>query len=702
MNLRVKLSLLIILFSVIIPFNSIFFSNNDKSITFVRDISEKSEPNSILERKSIISSKIDFENYSNIDRRRFFFDTTHRQLFDLWDTGHLGYSDMVLLLEKYHLEVSTIKYNLSSQISNLTSNDILLLSSARYGNYSEAEITKLTDFVEMGGKLIVFGDHDIWNVHEFQNELLKNFGIQLTSRDLEDPINHAGNEKTWVIFNSSYFNLKNLSILFGSALNITGKAFPIANSSHTANYPNQAIMAGYNNSNGGKVFVCADPEWLLNFNGSLGGIHYGNNSKLLLKVLDWFYKTNLSIEVQNNVQIDFAYTCFTQEANSNFSLKMKLKRLMNVSASISGGCLPSNYVENCIGTKKWNILVQKDGFIRFQFTINHLKINISKIIYFFTEKGDKSVFFLNPSCSRGINPSPDGLLKFACLMNTKYYYSIFEASNSSLISSISSCIVLAHPLQDLNLKTLNDINNAHDIGSKLFFMNSRITTLKIQDLITEFLTSVFFKPKSIPINTISSFYGLNFTHFIVCDNESNINNKIYFPCLKTICSDPKSLNCFAPSVIDANPLYEVAVTGLSDSWGEDRCVFGLSAEMAKDNKDINNTNVLSFNESILATGLLYRISNELFDKDHPFENGLVNWIQTGEFCFSENIDRSEDAQEEDASVIPEEEDPSNLEKNVITNYGFLASYISGLILAQIGIFYIIKEGISKDNFQKRK
>ena len=69
--------------------------------------------------------------------------------------------------------------------------------------------------------------------------------------------------------------------MYGSVLRLSGGAFAIASSSHTADPPTVPIMAGYSNLNHGKVFSCSDAEWLWNLNQSLGGLHYGNNSLLL-------------------------------------------------------------------------------------------------------------------------------------------------------------------------------------------------------------------------------------------------------------------------------------------------------------------------------------------------------------------------------------------------------------------------------------
>ncbi|MHA1438085.1 MAG: hypothetical protein ACTSPD_10955 [Promethearchaeota archaeon] len=555
---------------------------------------------------------------------------SHEQVFSIWDTGFFGYSKLNILFQRYFLEVSTITKSLSSYIMNMTSDDILLLNVAKNGTYTIEEINNITNFVNNGGKLIVLGEHNTLGFPEFQNPLLSNFGIKITGNDIIDNVNNVAGSVSWIKFNSSFFGLRNLSIMYGAALNLTGKAFAIANSSHTSNFPNQPIMAGYNNSNGGKVFCCTDTEWLWNCNSSLGGINYGNNSKLLLSVLDWFYNTNLGKEIENGLSIVPEFEVFTTPKYNNFTLNLTLNSKFNISTSVKGGTVFPKYGQNLIGKVNWQINVSKDGYIKFIFTKPSLKINISKIVYFFTSNSKKKALFIQNNYSRRITPSLDGLLKFALELKERNY-SIF-AANKILNYSTYNCVVIANPIEKYNLKLISEINKTKKHNSKLIFLNVPYSTLKIHDFMTDFFdTWPGVKPKDVPINNISSLFGINFYHHVLCNAKQNLDNKLYIPKILGNNFTFYNLSCYMTSIINVSVNFIKELFGYNNSWGEDRSIFGLSESMGFDNNDINNTCVLAYTDRILASGMLNYFINDYFNPKKFFNDFFFYWIESGEF-----------------------------------------------------------------------
>ncbi len=269
----------------------------------------------------------------------------------------------------------------------MTSNDILFLNVARYGSYNVSEIDNIVEFINRGGKAIILGDHNEFNITQFQNPLLQQFGMEMIDNSTPDNwVNngivddyHNTDRREWIVFNSSFFGVSNLSIMYGSGLRLSGNAFAIANSSHLATPPNVPVMAVYSNINNGKVFSCTDTEWLWNLNGSLGGLHYGNNSRLVLKVLDWFYDTNQSQLVEQSIRIIPQYHLFTAPKYSNFTLNISTTHLFNISARIDGGSIFPYQKVNMIGNSGWDINISTHGYAEFTFTNNVYNINVSKI-----------------------------------------------------------------------------------------------------------------------------------------------------------------------------------------------------------------------------------------------------------------------------------------------------------------------------------
>src|SRR6056297_625827 len=203
------------------------------------------------------------------------------------------------LAQDQNIQTSTITRNLVSNLKHMNSQDILFLNVAENGICTSQEVQEIIKFVERGGKLFVIGEHYGDGYSQFQKPVLENFGMNFVESWVEDSSNHLLDREEWITFNSSYFNLNNLSFMFGTWINLTQNApFSMANSSFSANEPNKPLLAGFDHSNtlGGKVFCAGDSEWLCNGNSSIGGMKYGNNSRLALEVLNWFYEENFTFQ----------------------------------------------------------------------------------------------------------------------------------------------------------------------------------------------------------------------------------------------------------------------------------------------------------------------------------------------------------------------------------------------------------------------
>ena len=632
LNYKLLQRILIILLILFIPTSAIQFPNsnvnNELDSLEKRDLDNENE----LQTSNIESV---FLNYSEIPQRRIFFDMSHEQVWSIWDTGFMGYSDVNMLLQDYYLEVATITTSISDYIANLTALDILFLNLVNIGTYTEDEITNITDFVQNGGKVVILGEHSLlsekFNSTELQNPLLTNFDMEITPMNIQDDQNNVGNN-LWITFNSSYFDLTNLTIMYGAVLNITGNAFAIANSSHTANFPNAPIMGGYKHPNlkGGKVFCCTDTEWLWNSNISIGGIHYGNNSELFLNVLDWFYDTNLSVEVLQGCQIVPEFNLFSGANNSIFKLNMTFTREMNVTAKIVGGEINQTYTENVIGDNTWEVNISGDGYVQFVFNKTSLMNNFSKTVYFFIANNTShDILFLQNNYSRSINPTPDGLLKFAMSLRDSNY-SVY-ATHKILNYSKYDCIIIANPLQKFSAQSINSLNMSISNGTRLAFFNSPFSSLDMIDTMALDLSIFNQIPLEAPINNISSNFGINFTHRIVGDSEYNINGKLYYPKILGVNETFYNLSCYMASIVNVTSNFTKELEGYSNSWGEDLSIFGTSGWMGSHINDINYTCAFAYTNETLAAGILNYFSNEYYKPSKIFNKYLFNWMKTGQF-----------------------------------------------------------------------
>jgi len=580
-------------------------------------------------------------NLSKIPRKRIFFDMSHEQFFNVWDTGFYGYSELNKLLQNYFIEVSTITRSLSDYVMNMTSEDILVLGVAKFGNYTSDEFNNITNFVENGGKLIVLIDHNTFNLSQFQNPVLEYFNITMTPYDFKDNTTYVSGPKgqvkeEWIIFNSTYFDLTNLSILYGGVLNVTGNAFAIANSSHTARivngtdplyYPNQPVMAGYENGMGGKVFAASDPEWLCNFESPYGGIHYGNNSALFLKVLDWFYDANLSIEIDCGLSVTPEYTLFSCPENTNFTLNITSTKTLNISTEIFGGEIFPNIALNSIGKTSWKINVSQDGYVKLTYTNSSSNINFTKLVYFFEQVSSEKILFLQNNYSRRIDPSPDGLLGFAHgLKDTNL--SVF-ASGQLLDFSTFKSIIIANPLEKFDNETIVELINANSTGSRIIFLNSPYSSLDGPEPWFGFTKFFGFSTYDVPINNISSIFGVNFTYYILADSELNSSGKLYYPEVLGTNQTYYNLSIYMSSIINVSDKYEEELIGYNTSWGEPRPIFASIGDIGDHDLDINDTLVMAYTNETLAAGILNYFTNEYFWTSDCFSNYFYNWIDKG-------------------------------------------------------------------------
>ncbi|MHA1273522.1 MAG: hypothetical protein ACTSQP_17015 [Promethearchaeota archaeon] len=562
---------------------------------------------------------------------------THGQIFSLWDTGFMGYSELSILFQNYYLEVSEIKKSFIQTVSSLEKDSILILNFNIEKNYTEDEIQEIISFVKRGGNLFVIGEHSGYNLDDKINPILENFDMKLTEMDIEDNISSIPGNKYWTISNSPFFNLDNICLWFGAALNLTGSAFPIALTSSTANYPNQPIMAGfvYNNSNKGKVFSCGDSEWLWNANSSYGGIHYGNNSELVMKILDWFYDSNLSKAIENGFKIYTDYNLITIPKNSNFTLNLTCSMKVNITALIKGGKIFPQSFENISGLTSWTVNISNNGYIRFSITNNKYNFNISRYILFYAGNFTKKALFIQTNYSRTINTAPDGLFKFSYKFFKKNY-SVY-ASNKVLNYSKYDCIVISNPLRKFNINNIKKIIWAEENRTRIIFINCPFSSLNSSADMPKALRlgvgnneDIRFKALDVPINNITNYFGFNFSYRILYDPTYNENNMGYSPKIIGVNYTFYNISCFLTSTIDISENFSKELIGYNGSWAEDSSLIGI-IDNQKDNHDSNNTCVLAYSKTILGAGILNYFINDKFNINDYFIEFLFNWINSGNF-----------------------------------------------------------------------
>ncbi len=583
--------------------------------------------NNYLTNKSINSTdqefkihKADMSDISNGSEINIVFDASHHQYFSLWDTGFAGYSDLAIFLMNNSFHVSASTRFLNETIPSLNNNDILVLNYGNNQTYTNQEINLIDQFVSDGGGLLVFGDHgnrnDPYGINTFQNKLLEKFNISIDFNRINDSVYNYYHEK-YIVFNSSYFDLTNITFFAAASLTLGTGATPIAICSENSN-PLNAVVGAKCEYGEGRVICVTDAEFIWNGDARIGrpfnfGMKIGNNSKFILKIIKWLVNKSIS---SNNIQVLPEYSLFT--ANT-FSLNLSTNGIYNISANITGGTIEPNQMINAENRTTWNITVNEDGYVIF--IVNNSNENKTCVVHFFKPViSSRSILFSEVNFSRKVDQSISGLYNFAKYLRD-HNFSVF-ASEMVLNVSNFDAVCISNPLQNISSYQISNLHSS----TKLLVFGESYSTFLCEDNIAEEFLLYGFKPRWNPLNELLMNYGINITHYLICDNNTNENSDPIYPLIKGIIPE-LYFPAYQSSVIDISSNLTIFAQGSPFSWGENISNLGFAGAISFNDQDLNTTPLILYNSSIMAIGDSDVITNErgnafLF----PF---LECWLKTG-------------------------------------------------------------------------
>lgn len=108
------------------------------------------------------------------------FDQSNEQVYSPFDTSFTGMSRLAIRIRKLGGSVSINTQPLQDFLPELKNkNTILVLGVAMYREYHDSAITAIKNYLNNGGNIFLMVEHDnLLGNGEFQNKLLKNFGIK--------------------------------------------------------------------------------------------------------------------------------------------------------------------------------------------------------------------------------------------------------------------------------------------------------------------------------------------------------------------------------------------------------------------------------------------------------------------------------------------------------------------------------------------
>ncbi len=600
------------LFLLLMPINFYHLSNSYNKNLFLGF-------NKLPNQKNKIYS-LDLNQTSNFSDVNIVFDTSHHQVWSVWDTGFIGYSDLTILLMNNDFRISASTNYLNETIPSLREDDILVLNVAKYQTYTDQEVTLIMQFVEQGGGVLVIGEHDNeWGLATFQNKLLVNFNMSINNDSVTDSYYYK--TPNWINFNSSYFDIDNVTFFAAASLTMGEGVIPIAYASnYSSPIPNATVGAKYEYGEG-RVVCVTDSEFIWNGDDGVGkdrgfGIKIGNNSKFALKIFE--YLANKSYN-SNSIKVIPQYNLFTADY---FLLNLTTNGIYNISTEILGGSVNPTQRINAGSWTSWNITVNTDGFIKF-IVNNSVEFKISTVYFLKPICPIRNVLISEVNFSRRTEPILSGLYNFSKYLRNNNF-SVF-ASEFELNTSNFDAVCIANPLQNYSNNQITNIL----ASNRLLVLGESYTTISTKNIFNLILDAFGFNPIWNPINSVLKNYDLNLTHHLICDNTFNYRNNLIYPQIQGIIPGLE-FTAFQSSVVDStNPVLKIFAQGKSTSWGEGNSSLGYSndAPLQYTKGDIIPTPLIIYNSSIMVIGDTDIITNE---RDFsPLFLFLECWLKNG-------------------------------------------------------------------------
>lgn len=204
----------------------------------------------------------------------------HRQApWLLADTGALGHSELRRELLAAGLRPVGETRPLDRVVPELDPADLLFLSVSKYQSYATGEIAAVASFVENGGKVLLFGEHDdVYGVSSgLQNPMLAPFGMRFA----HDCLVRDGSY--WIAVSARELGVLGAWFYASPTLEVTGPGARLI----VAEPP---VVGEFVHPSGGRVVAVADSEFTLNGEHPRGkaarfGIRHGFNRAMALALV---------------------------------------------------------------------------------------------------------------------------------------------------------------------------------------------------------------------------------------------------------------------------------------------------------------------------------------------------------------------------------------------------------------------------------
>jgi hypothetical protein len=533
-------------------------------------------------------------------RTEIVFDMSHQQIWSLWDTGFLGYSDLAAILLDEGYLVSENTKPLLDLLPSLSKGDVLVLGIAKFQHYDDEEIDQVINFVDRGGGVLIIGEHaehDFFGIVEFQNPLSSKFGITFETNEVYDYPNSVWDEGEWIFVDSEFLNVTDICLYFTDSVILSGNAEPVIVTSPHSDPPS-AIVGAISTHGDGRVLAVCDSEFPCNGDESFG-LQYKNNTLFCLKMFEWLSNTSYA----PSVEIIPEYDLIT--ANT-FSLNLTIYGTTDLSTDIYNGMINPTFVNDANGSIKFDIEVFDDGYVKF------IGNNTTCVVRFLRpNKSLMRVLFDETNFARRVDESWSGLFSFAKCLRDKQM-AVF-ASQQIIDYENYDAVVIPSPL----LRSLETERNFPSTTKYLLLGEAYMWFNTYQMFRT-------YNTRKAPINDIASKFDLTFTHYTIYDPFNNSNDEPFFPIVEHDFNF--TFTTYRSAVISTDADMRILAEGSDSSWGER--VHPFVMYYGKNATDLSRTPLIMCNQQVMAIGDLDILTNShSFDENHSaLIDSICDWL----------------------------------------------------------------------------
>lgn len=357
----------------------------------------------------LAGSRAGFAIPAELSPPEIIFDEAHMQLWSIWDTGFVGYSDLAMELRADGYRVSANTRNLADSLATCQPGDVLVLGNAIKQNYTVGEVASIVRFVESGGGLLIMSEHEKpdaspWFLTTMQNPVSENFGIHFNSDEIDDVGNSIDPEGIWLLLDVDVLDVDDVCLFLGNSMTLSGNAEALAETGPLSSSPFAPVVA-MSTRGAGRVIAVTDTEFIWNGDDSIG-LSYANNSLFAKRIFSWLSGADESQALEDVMP---EYDLITAD---EFDLNVSVSGPVAVTVASSGAMVSPESVDDADGMVRFHIVIESDGYVAFQGAGRTAIVHLLK-------PGDESrtrALFDGRFGCRNVDDSQSGMLSFACSM----------------------------------------------------------------------------------------------------------------------------------------------------------------------------------------------------------------------------------------------------------------------------------------------